>query len=103
MGLGPSRLTYDMPPPPPLAPNKDDLDLSADAPLLADRQIDPEGYKMCYGVAVKEGILAATAAMSLTGLAIIGAKRRLSTLKPLPTVPPYFPPPSSPRLTPEKH
>jgi hypothetical protein len=61
-------------------PSDDDLDLSLNGKMLSERIQDPEGYDMCHKVAIKEGILAATCAMSLTGLAIIGAKRKLSTL-----------------------
>lgn len=76
MGLGPSRLVYDMPPPPPLTPSSEDLDLSPDSTMLADRIVDPEGYKMCRNVAIREGVLAAGVAMSVTSLAIITIKRR---------------------------
>jgi hypothetical protein len=76
MGLGPSRLTYEMPPPPSLTPSDADLDLSMNAPMLKERVVDPEGYSMCMNVAVREGALAAGVAMSITGLAILATKRR---------------------------
>lgn len=80
MGLGPSRLTYDMPPPPPLTPTEADLDLSINASHLHDRIPDPEGYQMCRGVAIREGIYASGVAMALMGLTVMAVKRKASTL-----------------------
>lgn len=77
MGLGPSRLVYEMPPPPVLS--KEDLDLSLDASALQDRIVDQEGYYMCRRVAIREGLLAASVAMAVTGLTVMITKRRAST------------------------
>lgn len=77
MGLGPSRLTYDMPPPPSLEPDESTLDLNAN--MLIDNIRDPEGYQMCRSVAIKEGILGAMAAMSGMGLTIMLTRKYAST------------------------
>jgi len=77
MGLGPSRLVYDMPPPPSLTPSEKELDL--DAEMLSDRVRDPEGYRMCRNVAIKEGILGAGVAMSVMGLGIMLTRRYAGT------------------------
>lgn len=77
MGLGPSRLTYEMPPPPVL--KDEDLDLSLEASALQDRIVDQEGYYMCRRVAIREGVLAAGVAMSVMGLAIMTTKRYAGT------------------------
>lgn len=79
MGLGPSRLTYDMPPPPPLTPSDEDLDLSSNTSNLQDRMADPEGYKMCHSVAIREGIYGSIAAMGAMGLSVFLVKRYAST------------------------
>jgi hypothetical protein len=59
-----------------MAPTDADLDLSAGSPMLSDRIVDPEGYKMCKGVAIREGILAAGVAMSTVALGVIFTRRR---------------------------
>lgn len=79
MGLGPSRLTYEFPPPPPLTPTAADLDLSLEGPALQDRMIDPEGYKYCRGLAIKEGLIGAGVAMIGTAAALFLVKRKAST------------------------
>lgn len=78
MGLGPSRLTYQMPPPPTLS--EEDLDLSLEGTHLQDRIVDQEGYYMCRRVAIREGVLAASVAMAVTGLTILLTKRKAGTL-----------------------